>query len=307
MRALRFHEFGGPEVLRLDEGVPVPEPSEGQVLVRVAGAGVNPIDWKIRQGYTKGTFDVALPAIVGFEFSGTIEKLGPGVSDFSVGDEVYGGSPNSCADYVVAAAKSIARKPVSMDLVDAGGVPVASITAWQALFNVAKLQNGQKILVQAASGGVGSFAVQLAKWAGAYVAGTASANNRHLIQELGVDEAIDYKQTDFSKALSGYDAVLETIGGDNFAKDLAILKPGGVVVSLVGPAPQGLEVADGKRVAPMSSQQNTADLEKIANLIQDVILKPVIDTVVPFREAIELQKLSQEGHLVGKSVVNMLA
>jgi len=307
MKALRFHQFGGPEVLQFDEDAPVPEPAEGQIQVRVSGAGVNPVDWKLREGYLQAYFPVDLPATVSWEFSGTVSKLGAGVTQFEVGDEVYGHSRyGTMAEYTVADVVGVAKKPFSMDLPDAASVPMCATTAYQALFDVAGLKAGQRVLVQAAAGGVGTFAVQLAKWKGAYVIGTASAKNHHLLQEIGCDEVIDYRTTPYETVVKDVDVVLESVGGDeNMRKSLSVLKPGGILVSISSAQPTEEAEAQGKRAEYCFMQQNSSQLTIIANLIQDLKVRPVIDTVVPFHEAVEAEKENQEGHVVGKMVVDV--
>ena len=307
MKALRFHQYGGPEVLRFDEDAPVPEPGDGQVQVKVSGAGVNPVDWKLRQGYLEGFFPLELPATVAWEFSGTISKLGPGVTQFAVGDEVYGHSHyGTTAEYTVASVEGVALKPFSMDLPDAAAIPLACSTAYQALFDVANLHAGQRVFIQAAAGGVGTYAIQLAKWAGAYVIGTASAKNHHLLKELGCDEVIDYRTTAYETVVKDVDVVLESLGGDeNMAKSLSILKPGGILVSISSPEPTEAAEAQGKRAAYLFMKQNSAQLTIIANLVQDLKIRPVIDAVVPYREAIDAQNECQAGHVVGKLVVDV--
>jgi NADPH:quinone reductase-like Zn-dependent oxidoreductase len=268
MRALRFYEYGGPEVLRLEDDVPVPEAGEGQVLIKVAGAGVNPVDWKIREGLMKNFAPVTFPATVGREFVANVDATG--------------------------------LRPASMDAADAGGVALTSMTAWQALFDNGGLKPGMKVLIQSASGGVGTFAVQIAKWGGAHVIGTCSAANAHLVQELGADEIIDYKSEDYAELLSDIDLVIET-SPQNMQKSLGILKPGGTLVSLVGPPPK----EEGKNSKGMSMQPKREQLSQISDLIEDLKIRPVIDTVVPFSRAIDLQNEVQKGHTVGKVVVRL--
>jgi len=302
MRALRFHAYGGPEVLQFDDDVPVPEPGEGQVLIKTAGFGINPYDWKLREGIFKDAMPVKFPVTVGNEFSGTIERLGLGVSGLRVGDEVYGSGPGAGAEYLVATATSVAPKPGLMDLPDAAAVPIGALTAWQALFDVAKLKTGQRVLIQAAVGGVGSFAVQLAKWEGAYVIGTSSGRNRSLAIELGVDHFIDYTTTRFEDVATSVDVVLETLGGDNPVRSLKTLKPGGIEVVLAAAPPTEEANAQGKRAVSYSSKPDRAQLIEIGGLITDLKVRPIIDTVSPFDEAVELFKEIQAGHTVGKLV-----
>ena len=306
MKALRFHEYGGPEVLKIEDA-PIPEPGEGQIQVKVCGSGINPIDWKQREGYLEAYFPATFPVTVAREFSGTVSKLGNGVTEFSIGDQVYGIAPfGTTAEYTIADVSATALKPVSMDLADAASIPLAGMTAWQALFDVANLQPGQKVLIQAAAGGVGTFAIQFAKWQGAYVAGTASKKNHHLLMEMGADELIDYNTTDYSTVLKDFDVVLEAVGGDeNMRKSLSILKPGGILVSITSAEPTEEAEAQGKRAAHLFMQPSTKDLTKIADLVQDLKVRPIIDAVVPFSRAIEAQKESQAGHIVGKLVVDV--
>jgi NADPH:quinone reductase-like Zn-dependent oxidoreductase len=307
MKALRFHQFGGPEVLQFDEDAPVPEPGEGEIQVRVSGAGINPVDWKLREGHLQAYFPVDLPATVAWEFSGTVSKLGPGVTQFQIGDEVYGHSHyGTVAEYTIAPAEGIALKPFGMDLPDAAAVPLAGTTAYQALIDVADVQAGQRVLIQGASGGVGTFAIQFAKWKGAYVIGTASKKNHHLLQELGCDELIDYRTTPFETVVKDVDVVLEAIGGDdNVRKSLSVLKPGGILVSITSDELADEAKAQGKRSVHHFMRYKAEQLTIIGNLIQDLRVRPVIDAVVPYREAIEAEKESQAGHVVGKLVVDV--
>lgn len=301
MKALRFHRYGGPEVLQIDD-VPTPEPGAGEVLVRVSGSGINPVDWKIREGHDKDAFPVEFPATVGFEYSGTIEKLGDGVEGFAVGDEIYGiEHAGTCADYLVTKPGGFALKPASMDLPDSGGIPLASMTAWEGLFDHGGLQSGGRVLIHAATGGVGTFAVQLAKWAGAYVYATASANRLDTVQDLGADRPIDYKGEKFEEIATDLDLVLDLVGGETAERSMACLKPGGILVSTVGAEPK----ADGKRSARFMMEANPEQLQKIADLIQDLKVRPVIDAVVPLIRAVEAQKEVQDGHTMGKMVVDV--
>ena len=307
MKALRFHEYGGPEVYRFDDDAPVPEPQAGQIQVRVSGSGINPVDWKLREGYLQAHMPIELPATVAWEFSGTISKLGEGVENFKVGDEVYGHSRSgTMAEYAIASVDAVALKPFSMDLPDSASIPLAGTTAWQALFDVANLQPGQRVLIQAASGGVGTFAIQLAKWKGAYVIGTSSAKNHHLLQELGADELIDYNTTAYESVLKDIDVVLEAVGGEeNMAKSLSVLKPGGILVSITSPEPTEEAAKQGKRAEYLFMTPSKAVLNQLAGLVQDLKVRPVIDAVVPFHEAVEAENESQGGHVVGKLVVDV--
>ncbi|HUA66733.1 MAG TPA: NADP-dependent oxidoreductase, partial [Alphaproteobacteria bacterium] len=213
MKAVRIHQYGGPEVLAHVE-MKRPTPGPNEVLINVQAASVNPVDWKLRAGYMKDVFPLTFPATLGWDVSGTVEEAGADVTRFKRGDEVYalleGGA---YAEYAAARETVVARKPRTVDHIQAATVPVAGLTAWQALFEVAQLTAGQKVLIHAAAGGVGNFAVQLAKAKGAYVIGTASGKNQDFLRELGVDEAIDYEKTRFEDAVRDVDVVLDTIGG----------------------------------------------------------------------------------------------
>jgi NADPH:quinone reductase-like Zn-dependent oxidoreductase len=237
MKASRIHAYGGPEVLAYEDA-PRPEPAKGEVLVRVHAAGVNPIDAKIRAGYLKEHIRYALPAILGWDLSGVIEAVGPGVKAWKAGDAVYAMGDvtrnGAYAEYATIDEGLLAPKPKSQDHIHAAAVPQAGLMAFHALFIFGTLQKGQKVLIHGAGGGVGSFAVQLAKWKGAYVIGTASRNNQDLLKDLGADEAIDYTAADFRTKVKDVDLVLDTVGGETQEKSFAVLKRGGTLVSTLG-------------------------------------------------------------------------
>src|SRR6266487_589209 len=214
MRTVHFYAYGGPEQLVM-EHVPRPEPEAGEVLVHVYAAGVNPIDWKIRKGFFKDVRPVPLPFTPGSELAGTVEALGPGVTAFEIGQAVYGrGAKGAYADYAVVPTDSLAHKPHNISFDQAASVPVGARTAWIALFSLADLQPGQRILVHGAAGGVGNYAVQLARWKGAHVIGTASFNNLEFVRSLGAETVIDYNATPFEEVAHDLDVVVDTVGGE---------------------------------------------------------------------------------------------
>ena len=303
MKAERIHFFGGPDVLQFED-VPRPEPAENQLLIHVHAAGVNPVDWKIREGH----FPTPLPSTMGIDFSGVVAALGPGVRDFRVGDAVFGevaDESGSYAEYAVAVVSQVAKKPAVLDDVQAAALPVASLTAWQALFDVAELKAGQKVLIHAAAGGVGSFAVQFAKWKGASVIGTASRRHADYVRGLGADEVIDYQTTKFEDVVRDVDVVLDTIGGETQDRSWQVLKRGSVLVSVVQPPPQEKATARGVGGHFLISKARGDQLAKIAELVASGRVKVNIETVLPLSEARKAHELSQSGHAGGKIVLQV--
>jgi NADPH:quinone reductase-like Zn-dependent oxidoreductase len=304
MRAVRLHAFGGPDVLNIEE-TPRPEPKSGEALIRVHAAGVNPVDWKIREGYTNHK----LPLVPGWDVAGVIEKIGPGTTSLKPGDEVYGyfdlSRNGAYADYVTVPADQVALKPKSLDFTKAAAVPLAALTAWQGLFDVGGLKAGQKVLIHAAAGGVGSFAVQFAKWKRAYVIGTASGRNVQFLRELGADEVIDYTKAPFEEAGDGVDLVLDTMGGETQKRSWQVLNKGGILVSILGQPSQKEADEWGVRQAFFVVRPNAAELAQISDLIDSDDVKPVVETVLPLSDARKAQELSQAGHTRGKIVLKV--
>jgi NADPH:quinone reductase-like Zn-dependent oxidoreductase len=309
MKAIRIHNYGGPEVLRYEEA-PRPQPQAGEVLIRVHAAGVNPIDWKVREGEMKDFWPHKFPLIPGWDLSGVVEQLGRGASRFKIGDEVYGlpdpTRDGAYADYIVVRESEISLKPRSLHHIRAASVPLAALTAWQSLFDTARLQPGQRVLIHSGSGGVGHFAVQLAKWKGAYVFATASTRNQDLLRKLGVDEPIDYTQQRFEKVARKVDVVLDTIGDETQERSWAVLKKGGVLVSLVQPPSEENAKELGVRPALLSAQPNGAQLAEIAKIIDSGKLAPVIDRILPLSETRRAHELSQSGHVHGKIALRVI-
>ena len=244
MKAARIHNFGGPEVLAIDE-LPRPTPVRDELIVRVSAAGVGPWDALIRE--RESAVNLELPIILGSDLAGIVDSVGPGVTGFAPGDEVYGvANKNFCgayAEYAVVSVPMIAAKPKSLSLIEAASVPVVAVTAWQMLFDYAKMKAGQAVLIHGAAGNVGAYAVQLAKHAGLTVFATAGSNDLDVVRKLGADNVIDYKTAKFETTVPQVDAVLDMIGGDTQRRSFAVLKPGGILVSVVSPPenpPQGL-------------------------------------------------------------------
>jgi NADPH:quinone reductase-like Zn-dependent oxidoreductase len=308
MKAVRFHAYGGPEVLVLEE-VPGPQPGAGEVLIRVQGAGVNPLDWKARAGHVKEWLHHRLPLIPGWDASGVVEEVGEGVTVFKKGDRVYGmlnfKQDGAYAEYVVAKAQDLASPPKSIDMIRAGAVPLAALTAWQALFNVAGLASGQSVLIHAAAGGVGHFAVQFAKWKGARVIGTASAENASFLGDLGVAEVIDYKATRFEEAVREVDVVFDLIGGDTQRRSWQVLKKGGILVATLGISSPEVARKQQVRGEGVMVQPDSVQLAEIAALIDTDKVNPVVTEILPLAEAARAHELSETGHTRGKIVLQV--
>ena len=311
MKAIRIHNYGGPEVLKYEDALR-PEPGEGEVLIRVHAASVNPIDWKVREGHMKDFWPHKFPLILGWDLSGVVEELGRGpaaAGRFKIGDEVYSlpdpTRNGAYADYIVVREPELARKPNSLHHICAAAIPLAALTAWQSLFDTAQLQPGQRVLIHAGSGGVGHLAVQLAKWKGAYVFATASTKNQDLLRELGVDEPIDYTQQRFEDIARKIDIVLDTLGGETQERSWSVLKKGGVLVSLVQPPSEEKAKELGVRAAIIGVQPNGAQLAEIAKIIEAGKLAPVIDRILPLSEARRAHEVSQSGHTHGKTALRV--
>ncbi|MEW2585491.1 NADP-dependent oxidoreductase [Streptomyces virginiae] len=307
MRAIVVKEWGGPENL-VEREIERPEPGLGEVLVRVHAAGVNPVDWKTRASGALIAWGET--PIVGWDVSGTVEAVGPGVTLYAPGDEVYGmphfpRQAGGYAEYVVAPARHFARKPASLDHVQAAALPLAALTAWQALVDTAGVTAGQRVLVHAAAGGVGHLAVQIAKARGAYVIGTASAAKHDVLRELGADELIDYRSVDFAEAVADVDVVLDALGGETAERSLKVLRPGGHLVSLPGPdsVPAG---ADGVDASWVLVDPDLKGLEAVADLADKGLLKPLVETVLPLAEAARAHEIGEQGRTTGKIVLTVV-
>ncbi|WP_240138323.1 NADP-dependent oxidoreductase [Streptomyces sp. MUM 178J] len=307
MHAISQDVLGGPEVLKEAE-VARPAPRPNEVLVRVRAAGVNPTDWKHR---ATGGFLGKPPFVLGWDVSGVVEAAGIGVAAFRPGDEVFGMLPypfghGSHAEYAIAPARALVRKPEGVDHVQAGALPLVSLTAYQALIETAGLRSGQRVLIHAAAGGVGHVAVQLAKAHGAYVIGTASVGKHDLVRELGADEVIDYRETDFAEAVKDVDIVLDTIGDDYSLRSLRVLRPGGIVVSIL---PVGTDEFHqeaerlGVRAVRMLVDASRSGMQAVAEMAQAGTLRAVIAGTFPLSRAAEAHTLGDTGRTAGKLVL----
>ena len=309
MKAVVIHSYGGREVL-VSEDMPVPEITDDEVLIRVHAAGVNPVDWKVRAGYLSEMLPYEFPLILGWDVSGTVAKAGSKVTRLSVGDEVYAladiSRNGAYAEFIAVKGDGVALKPDSLDHVHAASVPLAALTAWQAMFGAADLSEGQRILIHAAAGGVGSFAVQFAKWKGAHVLGTASARNREFLLGLGADEVIDYTTTPFEDVAVDVDVVLDAMGGETQERSWKTLRSDGILVSILGPPDENKATEFGVRSAGVFVQPNAGQLAEIAQLIDSGDIKPVVTEVLPMADVAKAHEMSETEHVRGKIVLEII-
>jgi NADPH:quinone reductase-like Zn-dependent oxidoreductase len=306
MRAVVAHEYGAPDVLKIEQ-VQRPEPNDDEALVRVIASSVNPADPLTLSGKYAKEFGTHLPLISGYDIAGVVEKTGANVTQLKVGDAVYGYPTfgGGWADYVNVKEWEVAAKPNSLNFVEAAAVPMGALTAWQSLVDVAKLQPGQTILIHGGSGGVGSFAVQIAKARGARVIATASTANQDLLKQLGADVAVDYTKTKFEDVAKDVDAVLDPVGKDTLARSYGVVKKGGIVMSLVTrPDPVELE-KHGIRGTGISSHADAKDLKEIAQLIDSGRIKPIVTEVLPLSDAVRAQQQAATHHTRGKVVLRI--
>ncbi|MBV1949762.1 NADP-dependent oxidoreductase [Streptomyces sp. BV129] len=309
MRAISQDEYGTPEVLKETE-LPRPEPGLSEILVSVRAAGLNPTDWKHR---STGLFLGRLPLVLGWDVSGVVEAVGYGVTLFKPGDEVFGMLPypygvGAHAEYVTGPARAFTHKPASIDHVQAGALPLAALTAYQALVDTARVQPGQRVLVHAAAGGVGHLAVQIAKARGAYVIGTASEPKHEFLRSLGADEVIDYRAGDFRDAVRDVDVVLDPMSGDTRVRSLDVLRPGGVLVSLLpGTDPEEAAKAEarGVRVETLLVEADQEGMKAVAELAASGALRAHVEAVFPLEEAAKAHALGETERTTGKLVLTV--
>ncbi|MEK3724122.1 NADP-dependent oxidoreductase [Paenibacillus sp. FSL H8-0034] len=307
MKAIQYSTYGGPDVLHCEE-VPVPVAGENEVLVRVHAVGINPGDWQIRSGLAGDRFK--LPYIPGWDVSGVAASVGAGVTNFSPGDAVYGMTVNSggCAEYVVVPARYLALKPDSVDFVEAAALPQSAFTAWHALFVQGKLETGQTVLINGAAGGVGHFAVQLARWKEARVIGTASARNESYLLDLGATAFVDYTASLPTEIERSADIVLDTVGGEKVDWLLDILKPGGRLVPITWGRYSSVKAA--KASVTVQEVQypaiSTAYLDELTHLVNGGQLNVTIDSVFPLEDTAKAHEKSESRRARGKIVIRVL-
>lgn len=306
MKAIVAHQYGGPEVLRFED-CPRPEPNWNEALVRVIASGVNPADPLIVSGKYAKEFGTHLPLIPGYDIAGVVEKVGGGITKLKVGDAVYayvlfGGG---WAEYALTNENEAAIKPKSLTFVEAAAVPLAALTAWQALIDTAKLSAGQTVLIHGGSGGVGSFAIQIAKARGAKVIATASTPNQDLLKQLGADMAIDYTKTKFEDVAKDVDVVLDPVGRDTLARSYGVVKKGGIIISFVSDIDKAELNKHEIRGTPLGVNPNAAELAEITQMIEQKKLRPIISQTLPLAEGAKADAKAATHHTRGKMVIKI--
>jgi alcohol dehydrogenase len=310
MKAAQYNQYGGPEVIEIKENAPEPKAGDGQVLIEIHAASLNPFDWKVRAGYMKDMMPMQFPVTIGGDFAGIVKEVGTGVTDFKVGDEIFGtaGIPNggsgSIAEIAAAKASAIAKKPSDANFEEAASLPLTGASAVQGIEEHINLQNGQKIMINGGAGGIGTMAIQIAKSKGAYVAATAGTDDVEYVKGLGADEIIDYKSENFWEKLKDFDAVFDMVGGETADKLFDVVKNGGVIVSMVGQPNPDLATQKGVTAIGEGTKTTTEHLNRVRELIENGTIKPTIDKVYPLdqtRQAFEhLEKQSARGKIVVK-------
>ena len=308
MKAVVIHEYGGAEVLKYED-VPQPEPKQDQLRIRVIAAGVNPVDGMIRSGMLDKEGRRTFPIILGGDISGVVEKVGSEITRFKPGDPVFAyvslDNSGGYAQYALVTEREAAPKPRSLIYVEAAAVPIVALTAWQALIDTAKLKAGQTVLIHGGSGGVGSFAIQIAKAHGAKVIATASTANQELLKQLGADVAIDYTKQNFENIAKDVDVVLDSIGKDTLARSYGVMKKGGIIVSLVARPDPAEPAKHGIRGEALSVDPNSDELSEIGKLIDEKKINVIVSQTFPLSEARKAQEQVATGHTRGKIVLKV--
>lgn len=305
MHAIRIHEFGGTEVLK-DDTIALPQPSDDEVLVRVHASSVNPIDAKIRSG-DRGDPE-KLPITLGRDLSGVIESCGTRVSGLRAGDQVFamlGWDRGGHAEHVVVKAVEMAPKPSNLSHVEAAAVPLAALTAWQGLIDHGGLKSGQRVLIHGGAGGVGHFAIQIAKAKGAWVATTCSARDFDFVRKLGADQAIDYKAEAFEDILKDIDLVFDLIGGETQDKSFKVLRHGGALISTLEEPDKAKALAKAATAKHYMATPNAAELAEIGRLIEDGKIRPVVAQTFPLADVARAESALEQGHVQGKIVLTV--
>lgn len=305
IQAIRAHEYGGPEQLRLEQ-IARPVPQAGEVLVRVHAAGVNPIDWKIRRGLLKDAFPTSFPHLPGRDLAGIVEEVGPDVTTFRKGQAVFGQSMyGTYTEYTPASINTLALKPKTLSFDEAATIPIGAATAWEGLFDFGGLQAGQRVLIQGAAGGVGIFAVQFARRKGAYVIGTTSTPNVSFVSSLGANEVIDYTSTSLEDTVHDIDLVFDLVGGKTLESSLHVVKRGGTLVSIASEPPEEKAHELNIHMITIAGRISSELLHTFAQLIEEGQAKAVVGKTFSLSEAQQAHKLSEQGHGRGRIVLHI--
>lgn len=308
MKAIRIHDYGEASVLKYED-VDVPQIGADEVLVKIAAASVNPMDWKVRSGMTKNWMQLKFPAILGIDAAGTVEQVGSDVKKFKKGDKVFGRADftkgGSYAEYAAITEKQLAHAPKKLSMEETAGLPVTFGTAWNALLEVAQLKKGQHVLILGASGGVGTAAVQIAKSVGAHVIGTTSAENAAMVKSIGADEVIDYTKEDVASKAKDVDVVFDTVGGDTLKQAYQYLKKGGVLVTIAGQPDEELAKKYEISVKTASGMNDGTGMEQLAKLADEGKIKVVIGSRFKLADMQKAHQLSESKKAKGKIIVNI--
>jgi alcohol dehydrogenase len=313
MKSAQIKKYGSSEVIEINQSTSEPIVSSGKVLVIIKAAGINPADWKIREGGLQQMITLQFPSTLGMDFSGVIKQVGEGVSpsDFKQGDEVYGqagvinGGSGAFAEMALANTESIAHKPKRLSHAEAAGLPLVGVSAWKALVENIGLSKDQKILIHGGAGGIGSIAIQLAKYLGSYVATTVSTNDKQFVQELGADVVIDYKTQTFEDLLHEYDAVFDTVGGETYRRSFKVLKKGGVIVSMLEQPNSELMSQYGIKAIFQFTQADRERLTKLAQWVDENNIRVNVEKKFSLDEAGDALDYQKDVHPRGKVVLAM--
>jgi alcohol dehydrogenase len=310
MRAVTVHEFGGPEVLQVEE-IDKPTPKENEVLIEVHASGLNPVDIKSISKDSHFRSSMHLPVTPGMDLAGVVEMVGKGVNNIQAGDKVFGQAgvlrkgSGAFAEYAVTSEDSIALMPGNLNFIEAASIPLAAASAYEAIFTHMKLKSGQKILIHGGSGGIGSFAIQLAKHVGAHVTATASHEGIEFARHLGADHVLDYKTTSFDEKVRDYDAVLDTVGGDTYRKSFQVVKPGGIIVSMLAKPDEELMRQTGVRAVLEMTRVDRKVLSEIARLVEDGVLTVNISRTFPLEATRQAYEAKEKQHILGKIAIDI--
>lgn len=304
MKAIRIHQFGDADTLKLED-IPPLSVGDDQILVRVRDAGVNPVDWKIRQGYLKNVMPAAFPMTIGQDFAGEVAERGKAVDRYARGDRVFGFAQGAYAEYVVAPTSTVALIPASIDFSTAAALPTAGLTALQIIRDIVQARPGMSVLIHGAAGGVGSFASQIALDLGARVIGTASGEDIEYLNSIGVHDVIDYKRERFEDKVKDVDATVDLVGGETLARSYSVVKKGGVVVTTVQTIDEAAAKRAGIRAVQVFMKRDAPDLEHLAQQVEKGAVKPRLSQTMDLSQAKDAHELSESGKTRGKVILKV--